>query len=89
VRLSFTKYNSIGTKDQETKLIKTNKGVELYQWSQAETKWVKVLYCCIINLTELKIGDVVDAKSSGSKQVLYGKEYDYVFGMLLFICSCS
>lgn len=33
----------------------------------------------------MQIGDVVDARSSGSKQVLNGKEYDYIFGKV----TCS
>jgi phospholipase A-2-activating protein len=38
----------------------------LYQWDSESSTWVK-------------IGDVVDAASSGNKQVYEGKEYDYVF----------
>jgi hypothetical protein len=35
----------------------------------------------------VKIGEVVDALSSGAKQVLEGKEYDYIFGMNIYVSS--
>uniref|UniRef100_UPI00358FAF8F phospholipase A-2-activating protein isoform X1 n=1 Tax=Myxine glutinosa TaxID=7769 RepID=UPI00358FAF8F len=59
-----------GTRDGQTRLVNDGGQVEAYQWSGAESRW-------------LKIGDVVG--SSGGTQatsgkVLYeGKEYDFVF----------
>ncbi|XP_041475058.1 phospholipase A-2-activating protein-like [Lytechinus variegatus] len=63
--------NKPGTKEGQTKLIRTGKTVEAYQWSSAESKWSK-------------IGDVVgtegDDVTPSSGRVHYeGKEYDYVF----------
>lgn len=54
-----------GTKDQQNKIIRNGNVVELYQWSASANQWNKV-------------GEVVDARSQ-SKQILNGKEYDYVF----------
>ncbi|XP_013391939.1 phospholipase A-2-activating protein-like [Lingula anatina] len=59
-----------GTREGQTKLVREGPRAMVYQWSMAESKWVKV-------------GDVVGA-SGGSQETsgktLYeGKEYDYVF----------
>lgn len=54
-----------GKKDQEIKVIRKGNQAEAYQWSEAETRWIK-------------IGEVIDANSSGKQQYL-GKEYDYLF----------
>lgn len=55
-----------GSKDQASKVVRNGNVAEAYQWSAAENRWVKV-------------GEVVDARSSGAKQVMEGKEYDYIF----------
>jgi len=54
-----------GTKDQQNKMIRNGTVVELYQWSASSNEWNKV-------------GEVVDARSQ-SKQILNGKEFDFVF----------
>jgi len=63
---SIESLESFGGKDQELKLIRKENSIEAYQWSAAQHQWMKV-------------GEVVDARSSSSKQLLYGKSYDYVF----------
>ena len=56
-----------GKKEGEIAMVKNAAGgVEAYQWSSADGKWVKV-------------GQVVDAVGSGTKQLYEGKEYDFVF----------
>ncbi|KAL0970343.1 hypothetical protein UPYG_G00240700 [Umbra pygmaea] len=57
-----------GNRDGQTRLIKEGQNVEAYQWSMADSRW-------------LKIGDVVGGSNQqASKKVNYeGKEYDFVF----------
>ena len=56
-----------GTHDGQTKMIKGSGGtVFAYQWDAGQIKWNK-------------IGEVVNAVGSSSKQLLNGVEYDYVF----------
>ncbi|XP_034146766.1 phospholipase A-2-activating protein [Esox lucius] len=57
-----------GNRDGQTRLIKEGQNVEAYQWSVADSRWVK-------------IGDVVGGSNQQtSKKVNYeGKEYDFVF----------
>ncbi|XP_004363948.1 phospholipase A2-activating protein [Capsaspora owczarzaki ATCC 30864] len=59
-----------GTKDGQNKIVRNNNTVEAYQWSAAKGEWTKV-------------GDVVDAVGSSRKQLLNGKEYDYVFNIVI------
>eukprot|EP01114_Cavostelium_apophysatum_P016670 TRINITY_DN4790_c0_g1_i2.p1 TRINITY_DN4790_c0_g1~~TRINITY_DN4790_c0_g1_i2.p1 ORF type:complete len:734 (+),score=122.97 TRINITY_DN4790_c0_g1_i2:70-2271(+) len=63
---NIAELNTPGQKDQQVKIIRNEGNAEAYQWSAAENRWIK-------------IGEVMDAKSSNAKQVLYGKEYDYIF----------
>nr|XP_029530441.1 phospholipase A-2-activating protein-like [Oncorhynchus nerka] len=57
-----------GNRDGQTRLIKEGQNVEAYQWSVADSRW-------------MKIGDVVGGSNQQtSKKVNYeGKEYDFVF----------
>uniref|UniRef100_A0A674D7I8 Phospholipase A2-activating protein n=1 Tax=Salmo trutta TaxID=8032 RepID=A0A674D7I8_SALTR len=57
-----------GNRDGQTRLIKEGQKVEAYQWSVADSRW-------------MKIGDVVGGSNQQtSKKVNYeGKEYDFVF----------
>ncbi|XP_062515038.1 phospholipase A-2-activating protein-like isoform X2 [Corticium candelabrum] len=59
-----------GLKDGQTKVVKVDGKPEVYQWEAASQQWKK-------------IGDVVDAVGSGRRQLLHGKEYDYVFDVQL------
>lgn len=60
-----------GSRDGQTKLIRSGNKVEAYSWSASEVRWTK-------------IGDVIggegdDVTPSSSKVMYEGKEYDYVF----------
>nr|XP_034953362.1 phospholipase A-2-activating protein isoform X1 [Zootoca vivipara] len=59
-----------GTRDGQTRLIKSNGKVEAYQWSTGEGRW-------------MKIGDVVGSsgatQQTSGKVLFEGREYDYVF----------
>uniref|UniRef100_A0A8C4QF90 Phospholipase A2-activating protein n=1 Tax=Eptatretus burgeri TaxID=7764 RepID=A0A8C4QF90_EPTBU len=59
-----------GTKDGQTRLVNDGGQVEAYQWSGAESRW-------------LKIGDVVGSsggtQATSGKVLFEGKEYDFVF----------
>jgi len=58
-----------GTKDGQTVMVKHDGKVEAYQWSTAESQWVK-------------IGDVVGANKTAEGKTTYnGKEYDLVFSV--------
>eukprot|EP00761_Pharyngomonas_kirbyi_P003207 gb/GECH01003211.1/.p1 GENE.gb/GECH01003211.1/~~gb/GECH01003211.1/.p1 ORF type:complete len:777 (+),score=196.18 gb/GECH01003211.1/:1-2331(+) len=55
-----------GQRDGQTKLIREGENAGVYQWSEAETKWIK-------------IGNVVEGPEEGGKTYLDGQLYDYVF----------
>uniref|UniRef100_UPI00398F4F10 phospholipase A-2-activating protein isoform X2 n=1 Tax=Pristiophorus japonicus TaxID=55135 RepID=UPI00398F4F10 len=59
-----------GTREGQTRLIRVGDGVQAYQWSVVDGRWIK-------------IGDVVGSSGGTQKtsgKVLYeGKEFDYVF----------
>nr|XP_060618445.1 phospholipase A-2-activating protein [Anolis sagrei ordinatus] len=61
-----------GTREGQTRLIKSDGKVEAYQWSVSEGRW-------------LKIGDVVGSsgatQQTSGKVLFEGKEYDYVFSI--------
>jgi phospholipase A-2-activating protein len=58
--------NQIGKKEGEVKMVRIGDVVEAHQWSNAESKWIK-------------IGEVVDAIGSSRKTSYNGQEYDFVF----------
>ncbi|KAH0628363.1 hypothetical protein JD844_009419 [Phrynosoma platyrhinos] len=64
--------NEPGTREGQTRLIKSDGKVEAYQWSVSEGRW-------------LKIGDVVGSsgatQQTSGKVLFEGKEYDYVFSI--------
>jgi phospholipase A-2-activating protein len=57
-----------GSKPGQTVMVKNVQSgtIEAHQWDASAFQWQK-------------IGDVVDAPSSGNRQMYEGKEYDYVF----------
>lgn len=55
-----------GSRDGENKIIRNGNVAECYSWSSQSQSWTK-------------IGEVVDAVGQTHRQLLHGKEYDYVF----------
>lgn len=55
-----------GQNDGQTKLVRHGDSASVYQWSEAESTWIK-------------IGDVVEGPKEGQKTYMDGKLYDYVF----------